>query len=725
MYRIKKYLLLLALAFLSGYLSAQEADSTKTDTDKNTDTEKPAEKPLEFVFRPTLGLGVGMFTFFGDIANNNKQAHPTVSRIGYDLRLSNPLNDYFDLNFYVIFGKISANERSLTNIERNLNFQSEIRTGGMTVSYNFQNFRKSKERILEPYVSAGFESFEFLSKTDLFDQYGNKYHYWSDGSIRNLAENDPNSASSIMLQRDYVYESDLREQNIDGFGKYRERSWAIPVGAGALIHLNKRWKFRVGTSMHFTITDLVDNVSDESIGDRAGDGKKDKFLFTHFSINYDLQRLEEKEIPEDVIPFEDLYDLLAKDTVDTDNDGIVDFIDDCQYTEKGIPVDEKGCPFDKDKDFVFDYVDDEVPTTEKAFVDEKGVAVTDEMIYERYLRYIDTTGNLTGKIENIVETRTDVGYTKVNKTETETDPGNTTAGNKQNFVVVLSGSQEKNVSETELQQYLGNKDFKMIMRGDTAIYIVGSYDNIEDAIIRKYKLEKDGIKTSGIATTQQGTDGKTNITNVPENNWPNVDHGNNQTSSSEDVVFRVQIGAFSKKLSYNIFKDVPELIIIPGDDGITRYYSGAFSDVYKASERKIQMLDKGFEGSFVVAYQGGKRKPLNSIGVEVIQNENTDKSKDVENTSMDKKNIKYKIQVGAFKSDVPTNMLNKYLTIGGVVPFRDGNVTKYLSGNFNTREEAQKSLKEIEKAGITDAFIVAEYHNKLLTLDELKSLLNE
>jgi hypothetical protein len=191
------------------------------------------------------------------------------------------------------------------------------------------------------------------------------------------------------------------------------------------------------------------------------------------------------------------------------------------------------------------------------------------------------------------------------------------------------------------------------------------------------------------------------------------------------VVFRVQIGAFAKKLSSNIFKNVPDLIIIPGDDGITRYYSGAFENVLKASERKINMLDIGFEGSFVVAYQDGKRKPLNTVGVEMLQNEDMDASHDVKNTSIDKSKIKYKIQVGAFKSDVPTNMLDKYLTIGGVTPLRDGNTTKYLSGNFTTIEEAFKSMESIGKIGIPDAFVVADYNGKILTLEELKNLLNE
>lgn len=712
--RLKKTYLILLLATISlGNLFSQELDSTKANSSSD-EKKSSSEKPLEFIFRPTLGLGVGMFTFFGDVANNNKTAHPTVSRIGYDLRLSNPLNDFFDLNFHVIYGKLSANERSLTNVDRNLNFQSEIRTGGMTVSYNFQNFRKSKDRILEPYVSAGFESFEFLSKTDLFDQYGNRYNYWSDGSIRNLAEDDPNSASSILLNRDYVYESDLREQNVDGFGKYRERSWAFPVGVGAMIHLNKRWKFKIGTSMHFSITDLVDNVSSESVGSRVGDSKNDKFLFTHFSVNYDLQRLEEKDEPTIDEKINDLFDILAKDNVDTDGDGVVDFIDFCQYTDKGIPVDVKGCPFDKDSDRVFDFKDDELTSAPKVYVNEKGVTVTDEMTYERYLRYTDTTGTYTGKIENTVESRTDLGYSNIS------NDNSSNSNTPLNYVVVL-GTQEKTISANDLHKYLGYKDFRMVTKGDTVYYIVGNYENLADAVKRKFDLEKDGVKTNGIASTN-GKNGN-NLNNIPDKNWPPVDGGNN--NANHDVVFRVQIGAFSKKLSSSIFKDVPDLIVVPGNDGITRYYSGAFNDVFKASERKISLLDKGFEGAFVVAYKDGLRKPLNEVGVEVIQKEDTNESNDVKNTSIDKSKIRYKVQVGAYKNDVPIEVIDKYLTIGGVTPHRDGNITRYLSGNFSTKEEAIKSKESIVEAGIADSFVVSDYNGKILTLEELKALLNE
>ena len=92
--------------------------------------------PLEFLFKPQLSVGVGMMTFYGDIGSNHSGYHPTVSRLGYDLRLINPLTDYLDVSFYVMFGQVSSNERT---VNRNLNFNSNITTGGITLNYNFRH----------------------------------------------------------------------------------------------------------------------------------------------------------------------------------------------------------------------------------------------------------------------------------------------------------------------------------------------------------------------------------------------------------------------------------------------------------------------------------------------------------------------------------------------------------------------------------------------------------
>src|SRR5687768_1004940 len=244
-----------------------------------------APEPKLPPFSPIVGLGTGVFTFYGDV-NNKKLVLPQTSRIAYELSVSKDLNDYLNLRFYVCFGKMGANERDLN---RNLNFESQIRMGGVNLSYNFYQLLP-KKHIAEPYLTFGFESFEFLSKTDLYDRYGNKYYYWSDGSIRNLSETDPFAASAIFLTRDYVYESDIREMNLDGFGKYPERSWTYTAGAGLNLLLNQRMSFRIGTSMHFTMTDFIDGVTEKSTGNRVGDAKNDRFLMTSFTVHYNFSK---------------------------------------------------------------------------------------------------------------------------------------------------------------------------------------------------------------------------------------------------------------------------------------------------------------------------------------------------------------------------------------------------------------------------------------------------
>jgi hypothetical protein len=163
-------------------------DTTMIEVNLSTiDDETIEDDSQEYIFKPKLSLGIGMFTFYGDVSNNHGGYHPTVSRLAYELRLINPLTDYLDMNFYVLFGQVSAHERSL---ERNLNFNSHITTGGLTLTYNFKNFRTWKSGV-NPYISLGIESVEWLSKSDMRDANGNYYHYWSDGSIMSMAENDP------------------------------------------------------------------------------------------------------------------------------------------------------------------------------------------------------------------------------------------------------------------------------------------------------------------------------------------------------------------------------------------------------------------------------------------------------------------------------------------------------------------------------------------------------
>ena len=123
--------------------------------------EPKEEAPKEMFYGPTVGLGMGMFKFYGDILDAS-YGNPLVSNIGYDLHVQQQLNSFLTVKFYVLFGTLSANERSAN---RNLNFKSKITVGGFALMYNFDQLLR-EDRIFTPYISLGIESVEFHSKTD-------------------------------------------------------------------------------------------------------------------------------------------------------------------------------------------------------------------------------------------------------------------------------------------------------------------------------------------------------------------------------------------------------------------------------------------------------------------------------------------------------------------------------------------------------------------------------
>ena len=68
--------------------------------------------------------------------------------------------------------------------------------------------------------------------------------------------------------------------------------------------------------------------------------------------------------------------------VDSDGDGVADYLDKCPDTPKGAKVDEKGCPVDSDGDGVPDYLDKCSDTPKGAKVDAKGCPIIEKTAEE-------------------------------------------------------------------------------------------------------------------------------------------------------------------------------------------------------------------------------------------------------------------------------------------------------------------------------------------------------
>jgi len=677
---------------LSISISAFAIDENDSIPNQDTTTQK--------VYGPTIGLGVGMLKFYGDILDVNYK-NPLISNIGYDLHVKQKLNPFLTANFYVLFGKVSANERY---IGRNLNFESSLTTGGFALEYNFSNLLR-KNKVFTPYITLGIESVEFHSKTDLYDEFGNKYNYWTDGSIRNIAENDVNAANAIIIQRDYVYETDLREANFDGKGKYPERTFAVPLGVGAILHLTDNIDFTIGTTLHYTFTDLIDNVTKGSTGNRigqhTGNAGNDKFLMTSFSISYNF--LKDKKI-EEVKDFGNSEDFSLFANQDEDGDGVNDFKDKCAWTPKGVEVDTNGCPLDKDHDLVPNYRDDELETAAGMPVSANGIALTDTMIFLAYQHYMDSTGAFADVTTRIIAAE------------------KSKRNSKRKYKVQV-GAYTEAIDADLVDKFLSIPDVEIKSFGDTLTVIaVGDYDNLPDAVKRKIQLNQQGY--DGAIVVEQEDDGTLTSVGDKANNM-DVANVKGLPLNTNGLIFRVQLGAFSKRLPKNTFNGLKNIMEIKADDGLYKYlYTGSFKTMQKAASKKMDLaIDYGVQDAFIVAYKDGKRISLKEAGVNTTAVENDIPKNE---KTYDKTKVKFQVQIGSYKNQLPTEVLTKFMEIENIeqTPI-ENNLTRYTAGSFTNYQEALDFRNSLITKGFAGAFIIALHDKELIPVSKAKELLGD
>jgi hypothetical protein len=344
---------------------------------------------LNPVYKPVVGFGLGTFNFYGDVKNPDQ--NPLNGTLGANVNVATFIDNkqYFRANFYFTYGSLSGNERSYSDLMRNMNFRSDILLFGVNLNYDFDNFYKTYRRV-HPYVSLGFETLSFNSKTDSFTTIEGaqvRYNYWPDGTIRNLpynpaSLNDPAlrmiqlDNTSVGFKTDNGYETNLRDYNW-GLGEYPQYTFAVPVEVGIDFWVSNRVLFRIGTSYHFAFSDVIDHVSSKNTSGVIGDKRFDNFMFTYFSLHLDLFSSKK------TLAVQRLFADIELDLTligDDDNDGYMDGWDQCPNTPFGVETDTTGCPLDDDYDGVPNYTDDEPYSRYGAFVDSRGVEITEEKL---------------------------------------------------------------------------------------------------------------------------------------------------------------------------------------------------------------------------------------------------------------------------------------------------------------------------------------------------------
>jgi opacity protein-like surface antigen len=327
----------------------------------NPDSLKTQDSPHKKMELPSVGLGFGVMSYFGQVgaAKSSGVGSFTDIRPGFNVNVEERLGNIFALSLNGTFGKLSGNDHSPTD---NLNFESKVSQFDLNVVFPFDNnFIMKRGAGIVPYISVGIGFLGFKSFGDLTDKNGNTYYYWTDGSIRNQPQSNPTGATR--LNRDYVYET--------AFGG-SQSAISVPLGFGFKLNFTEHVSAKLSATYNYTLTDKIDNVPGVA---------KDKYLYTCVSLHYQFGlKVEEGEGSK---PFDPELWKQIEDT-DSDGDGVKDANDQCPGTPKGVKVDEKGCPLDSDGDGVPDYLDKEPNTKKGATVDEHGVTLSDAAILADY-----------------------------------------------------------------------------------------------------------------------------------------------------------------------------------------------------------------------------------------------------------------------------------------------------------------------------------------------------
>lgn len=640
------------------------------------------EASLSKELKPSLGLGVGLLNYYGDL-NSVGNHSSLINQFGYEVHVVRKISDFSDLGFSFLTGTMIGNERSP---ERNLNFRTDIYSIAVYGTFNLDYWLYWSD-IINPYVTIGFESFEYNNKTDLVDANGSPYHYWNDGTIRNIAQSSPNAAQSSLVFRDYNYETDLRAADLDGFGKYPQLAIGVPVGIGVNLNVSDRLSFKLNTTFHFTFTDLIDNVSKNGEGIRKGNGMNDYFTFNSVSIHYDLVHSAPKSDPSD-FKFPDYFVL---DIDDEDGDGVVDGLDICQFTPQGVQVDEHGCPLDEDEDGVPNYLDTEEATDVTSFVAANGKTLTDEDFYEQYLKYIDSADIPVEVLYRIAGKPQKVG----------------------NYRILL-GEYSEDLPEDLANKFIDEGDVIGALTGEgKTAYLTKKYGDLREVKQRRNELVEKRFPMAEIVVW----DGDEYFT---LDEWDNKSEKELKERFSDyyekkeelESNYALKLGETppdARSADKAKFFEYDDVVVLDGDSGKSDFVIGPFINEVSAKQSLEQVDRNKYPNAEVVKVNRGKAKPVGIDAQEIIAadkvgpenwNKKQSEAKPEENIAQQ---FEDKLVIDFGKVDDPKTQaaINKIKSQVEVTEVKDKNGdTKLITKNPQSDTYVREKVEEFKKQGV-------------------------
>ena len=269
---IRKYLLVVLAALAFNSVNAQDQADTLLAKDNRM-------IPL-----PTVGINFGFNHLMSDVGLDGTGPSP-FRQFGYQLTITQRAAKFLNVSLALYAGTVYGEE---TIDQTNLNFRTSLFSQHLNLEYNFYPLLKPDAKgrqLIRPYLGFGVGVLSFRSKGDLKAENGSAYQFWSNGLIYAEEEGSVDPSEATPLERDFDYETDLRDANLDGLRKYSQTSFSLPINAGIRFQISKNVGVNAGFSYFMNFTDMVDNVSESGTGARQGSSGYDNHLYGSIGLS--------------------------------------------------------------------------------------------------------------------------------------------------------------------------------------------------------------------------------------------------------------------------------------------------------------------------------------------------------------------------------------------------------------------------------------------------------
>ncbi|MBR9830930.1 hypothetical protein GYB57_02175 [bacterium] len=171
----------------------------------------------------------------------------------------------------------------------------------------------------------------------------------------------------------------------------------------------------------------------------------------------------------------------------------------------------------------------------------------------------------------------------------------------------------------------------------------------------------------------------------------------------------VQIGAFKEVIPTSRFDNIKNVDAFVDKEGLIRYVVGHFSYKQQAESLLEVIQESGIPDAFIVDVNDNTKFHESIVSVNNIN---------IKRGIIGK--VTFKIQIGAFKNEVPEEVANKYLMVDNIQEVNYEGLTLLLVGNHESYDEALKHKEQLILEGLDGAFIVAFNNGKKIPLKEAK-----